>query len=363
MLVYAQHELRSAIRRALLLQHWSDLEAVRQELADSPLLAARFGESLHHVLETPELSAGEPVGRLHGLVLAVPVAITCKAGTLAALPHPLGAAFRQSLQERFPGKVAMRVVNRLVPQLVAHSMSARSLYELIKELASGESGPAAEAATAFRPHGRSQGQHYLFALALAPYHEDVAHYGDLQTDPGLLKWSASQTEAITSNFAERGWPLLVRVATPWRLGQMLSSPLLLSDVRELDGLLDDVASRQGCPVTALGADLAMRGGEAPGVWIDVRERPSGKSLARAFYRLPPLGAEAGAYRVAVRLASAGVQIAATDEALGRLVERAITLTKEPSPSEAKTAPESAKSRRIGRKLFGARVSGSSRLVS
>jgi hypothetical protein len=115
-----------------------------------------------------------------------------------------------------------------------------------------------------------------------------------------------------------------------------SSPLLLSDVRELDGLLDHVASRQGCPVTALGADLAMQGGEEPGVRIDIRERRSGKPLARGFYRLAPLGAEAGAYRVAVRLASAGVQLAAADETLARMVERAVTLTKEAPSSDAKS---------------------------
>jgi len=363
-LVHAQYELRNAMRRALLLQQWSDLENVQHELAGSAPLAARFSENLHHVLERPELSAGEPFGRLHGLVLAIPIAITCKAGTLTSLPHSLESAFRESLQERFPGNAAMRLVNRLVPQLVAHSMGARSLYEMIKELALGGSGPAAqpesEPATAFRLHGRSQGQHYLFALALAPHHEDLAHYGDLQTDPGLVKWSAAQTEAITSNFAERGWPLLVRVATPQRLGQMLSSPLLLSDVRELDGLLEHVASRQRCSVTALGADLAMRGGEAPGVMIDIRERRSGRPLARGFYRLAPFGAEAGAYRVAVRLASAGVQLAAADEALARLVERAVTLTKDAPPSEARTAPDIPKSRRFGTRLFTARFSRSPR---
>jgi hypothetical protein len=361
-LVHAQYQLRSAIRRALLLQQWSELESVQHELAASSSLAARFSENLHHVLETLELSAGEPFGRLHGLVLAIPVAITCKAGTLTSLPHPLGSEFRESLQERFPGNAAMRLVNRLVPQLEAHGMGARALYELIRELASGGSDPAARSqpATAFRPDGRSQGQHYLFALALTPHHEDLPQYGDLQTDPGLVKWSAAQTEAITSNFAERGWPLLVRVATPRRLGQMLSSPLLLIDVRELDGLLDHVASRQGCPVTALGADLAMQGGEEPGVRIDIRERRSGKPLARGFYRLAPLGAEAGAYRVAVRLASAGVQLAAADETLARMVERAVTLTKEAPSSEAKSAPDIPKSRRFGTRLFSARFSRSPR---
>jgi hypothetical protein len=352
-LVHAQYELRSAIRRALFMQQWTFLESVLHELAVSPPLTARFSENLHHVLETPELSAGEPFGRLHGLVLAIPVAITCKTGTLSSLPHPLGSAFRESLQERFPGNVAMRLVNRLVPQLVAHSMGARSLYEMIRELASGGGGSPApsQPAAAFRPQGRSQGQHYLFALALAPQHEDLAHYGDLQVDPGLVKWSAAQTEAITSNFAERGWPLLVRVSTPRRLRQMLSSPLLLSDVRELDGLLDHFASRQGSPVAALGADLATQGGEEPGVRIDIRERSSGKSLARAFYRLASLGNEAGAYRVAVRLASAGVQLAAADEALARTVERAVALVKDAPPTEAKTAPDIPRSRRFGTRLF------------
>jgi hypothetical protein len=363
-LVHAQYELRSAMRRALLLLQWSDLENAQEDLAGSAPLAARFRENLHHVLETPELSAGEPFGRLHGLVLAIPVAITCKSGTLASLPHPLGSTFRASLQERFPGNAAMRLVNRLVPQLVAHSMEARSLYELIRELASGGGAAAAhpesQAATAFRTEGRSQGQHYLFALALAPHHEGLAHYGDLQTDLGLVKWSAAQTEAITSNFAERGWPLLVRVTPPQRLGQMLASPLLLSDVRELDGLLDHVASRQGCSVTALGADLAMREGEAPGVRIDIREHRSGRLLARGFYGLAPLVAEAGAYRVAVRLASAGVQLAAADEALAHLVERAVALTKDAPQSEAKAAPDIPKSRRFGTRLFGARFSRSPR---
>ncbi|HSD55060.1 MAG TPA: hypothetical protein VLC47_12890, partial [Burkholderiales bacterium] len=247
------------------MQQWPHLESVRQELAGSAPLAARFNENLHLVLETPDLSAGEPFGRLHGLVLAIPVALTCKVGTLSSLPHPLGPAFRESLQARFPRNPALRLVNRLVPQLVAHGMGPRALYELIRELASGASvlATAAESqpASAFVPEGRSQGQHYLFALALTPQHEDLALHmvGDLRTDPGLVKWAAAQTEAITSDFAERGWPLLVRVSTPRRLREMLSSPFVLSDVRELDGLLDHVASRRGAPVAMLGADLAMRG--------------------------------------------------------------------------------------------------------
>jgi hypothetical protein len=363
-LVRAQYELRSAIRRALVSQQWSQLESAQLDLAGSPSLAARFKENLHHELETPELSAGEPFGRLHGLVLAIPVTLTCKVGTLSSLPHPLGPAFLESLQARFPGNTAIRFVNRLVPQLVAHSMGARSLYEMVRELATGGTGLAAQLesqpAAAFQPQGRSQGQHYLFALALTPHHDDLALHGDLQTDPGLVKWAAAQTEAITSDFAERGWPILLRMSTPRRLRQMLSSPLLLTDVRELDHLLDHVASRQGSPVAMLGADLAMRGGEEPGVEIDIRERRSGAPLARGFYRLAPVGVEAGAYRVAVRLASAGVQIAAADEALSRVVERAVTLTKDAPPSGTKTAPESSKSRRFGAKLFGARFSRSPR---
>jgi hypothetical protein len=61
-------------------------------------------------------------------------------------------------------------------------------------------------------------------------------------------------------------------------------------------------------------------------------------LADAFYRLGALGAEAGAYRVAVRLASAGVELVAADDALRRAVDRAVTLANaapkaEPAPSQ------------------------------
>ena len=233
-LVHAQYELRNEMRRALLLQQWSDLESVERELVDSAPLAGRFSENLHHVLERPELSAGEPFGRLHGLVLAIPVAITCKVGTLASLPQPLESAFRESLQERFPGNAAMRLVNRLVPQLVAHGMEARSLYEMIRELASGgeRSGGTTRIGTGDRvPPARPQpGSALSVCFGACAASRGPRPVRDLQTDPGLVKWSAAQTEAITSNFAERGWPLLVRVATPQRLGQMLSSPLLLSDV-------------------------------------------------------------------------------------------------------------------------------------
>jgi hypothetical protein len=131
---------------------------------------------------------------------------------------------------------------------------------------------------------------------------------------------------------------------------MLASPLSLGDVRELDGLLEHFASRLNSPVNALRADLAMRGGEEPGVRIDICERRSGNFLARAFYRLASLGAEAGAYRVAVRLASAGAQLGAADDALARVVERAVTLTKDAQP-DVKTAPDAPKPRRLGTRLF------------
>ncbi|HSD53887.1 MAG TPA: hypothetical protein VLC47_06955, partial [Burkholderiales bacterium] len=72
------------------------------------------------------------------------------------------------------------------------------------------------------------------------------------------------------------------------------------------------------------------------------------------------GADAGAYRVAVRLASAGVQLAAADETLSRTVERAVTLVKDAPRPDTKTAPDISKSRRFGTRLFGARFSRSPR---
>lgn len=357
-LVRAQYELRGAVRRALVAQQWPLLESVQRELAGSPALAARFNDNLYHELETPELSGGEPFGRLHGLVLAIPVVLTCKAGTLSSLPRPLDAAFRETLQSRFPGTTAIRLVNRLVPQLAAHSMGAPALYDMIRELASGGRGNPEQEAQ-FQPDGRSSGQHYLFALALTPQHQDIALHGELDADAGLVKWAAAQTESLNSACAERGWPIVLRVSAPRRLRQMLASPLSLSEVREVDSLLDHLASRLGRPVTALRAELGMRGKEEPGVDIHIRERISGTPLARAFYRLPPLGADAGAYRVAVRLASAGVQLAAADETLERVVERAVTLTKEAPPPES-SRPDKPQPRRFGAQLFRTRFSRSPR---
>ena len=335
-LVSTQHELRSVLRRALVSRQWPQLEEARRELAGSPSLAARFDENLWSVLETPELGAQGPGARWHGLVLAIPVSLTARSGTLVSLPPQSARTLRSTLQERFPPDTGIRLVNRPVPQLVAHTMSAQSLYELIEELASGERGGPAATETdtgVFAPDGRSLGQHYLFALALTPRLEQVGLElpGDLQNNPGLIKWAAAQTERITSDFAERGWQLLMRVSPPQRLRDMLSSPPVLGDVRELDGLLEHAAARHGTPVAMLRADLAPpRGGEA-GLRVAISDRRDGKPLARALYRLAALGAEAGAYRVAVRLASAGVELAAADENLDGAVQRAIALTSAPEP--------------------------------
>jgi hypothetical protein len=374
-LVSIQYQLRAALRRVLVLRQWPHLEEAHRELKDSPSLAARFYESLHCVLETPELGAREPGAarearepgaRWHGLVLAIPVALTSRAGTLVSLPHPLALALRESLQERLPRGTGIRLANRPLPQFVAHTMGTRSLYELIAELASGEHGaaaaPGSQPASAFVPHGRSLGQHYLFALAVTTRPEQFALEipGGLQTEPGLVKWAGTQTEKITSDFAERGWPLLMRVSAPRRLREMLSSPPVLSDVRELDGLLDHVASKHGVPVTMLKADLALSDGEEAGLRIAISDRRVGTPLAHGLYRLAALGAEAGAYRVAVRLASAGVELVAADENLRRAVQRAIALTDSPAPSETATPGESPTSGPSGTKAFRSRFSRSLR---
>src|SRR5215470_14157002 len=266
-LVSAQHQLRATLRRALALRQWAQLDDVQRELASSPALAARFVESLHHVLETPELAAREPGARWHGLVLAIPVSIASRSGSVFALPEPLALVLRESLQARFPPGTGIRLVNRLVPQLVARSMPARSQYELVEELASGERAAAAAAGvpstSGFVPHGGSLGQHYLFALALTAHPEQLAleMAGDLHAAPGLVRWAVAQTERMTSDFAERGWPLLIRVSAPQRLSEMLSSPLLLGDVRELDGLLNHVSSRHTTPLAMLRVDLALEQSE------------------------------------------------------------------------------------------------------
>ncbi|HTO46375.1 MAG TPA: hypothetical protein VML91_01940 [Burkholderiales bacterium] len=337
-LVCTQHDLRAALGRSLVSRQWSQLDEAQRQMAGSPALAARFEESLRSVLEAPEFGAHESGARWRGLVLTIPVSLTARSGTLVSLPQEMAGTLRASLQQRFPADTAIRLVNRLVPQLVAHTMGVQSLYELIEELASGERGgpEAPEADTGvFAPEGRSLGQHYFFALALTTRLEQVGLElpGELRNDPGLIRWAALQTERITSDFAERGWQLLMRVSPPQRLRDMLSSLPVLGDVRELDGLLEHAATRHGTPVAMLRADLAPpRGGDA-GLRIAISDRRDGRPLARALYRLAALGAEAGAYRVAVRLASAGVELAAADESLNGAVRRAMTLTSAPVPPE------------------------------
>jgi hypothetical protein len=223
-------------------------------------------------------------------------------------------------------------------------MDTQSLYELIAELASGERGaagaPGSQPEGGFEPHGRSLGRHYLFALALTTRLEELGLElpGDLQADPGLVKWAAEQSERITSDFAERGWPLLMRVSPPRRLREMLSSSPVLGDVRELDGLVEHAAARAGTPVTTLKADLALTHGAEVGLRIVVSDRAGGTPIAHALYRLAALGAEAGAYRVAVRLASAGVELVVGDESLRGAVRRAVTLTTAPVPPETAATP-------------------------
>ena len=363
--VCAQHQLRATLRRALALRRWAELDEAQRELTGSPPLTARFNESLYHVLETPELTAREPGARWQGLVLTIPVSIASRSGSVPALPEPLALVMRESLQARFPPGTGIRLVNRLVPQLVAHAMPARSLYELVEELASGEraAAPALEVQSmnGFVAHGGSLGQHYLFALALTAHPEQLAleMTGDLHTAPGLVRWAAGQTERITSDFAERGWPILVRVSAPQRLSEMLSSPLLLFDVRELDRLLNHVASRHGTSLAMLRVDLALTHSEEAGLRITISDRGIETLLAHALYRIAALGAEAGAYRVAVRLASAGVELVTRDEHLVRAVQRAIALTREREPSatpprDGPTPPPSE------RKTFRSRFSRSAR---
>jgi hypothetical protein len=337
-LVCAQHDLRTALRRALVSRQWSQLDEAQRELAASPALAERFEESLWSVLETPEFGAHESGARWAGLVLAIPVSLTARSGTLVSLPQSVARTLRATLQERFPPDTGIRLLNRPVPQLVAHTMGAQSLYELVEELASGERGGLAAPETdsgVFAPEGRSLGRHYFFALALTTRLEQVGLElpGKLQDDPGLIRWAAVQTERITSGFAERGWQLLMRVSPPLRLRNMLSSPPVLSDVRELDGLLEHAAARHGTPIAMLRADLASpRNGEA-GLRIAISDRRDGRPLARVLYGLAALGAEAGAYRAAVRLASAGVELAAGSENLDDAVQRAVTLASVPVPPE------------------------------
>lgn len=336
-LVCAQYELRAALRRAVVARQWSQLGEAQRGVAGSPDVASRFDESLRSVLEAPELGAREGSARWYGLVLAIPVTLTSRSGTLLSLPSGLAHAFRDSLQERFPPGTGIRLINRPVPQLAAHALSVQALYELTGELAAGAGGadeiPGTQAEGAFVPDGRSLGQHYFFALALTTRPEQLAlDLPDLQAEPRLAKWAAEQTERISSDFAERGWPFLMRVSPPRRLREMLASSPVLGDVRELDAFLEHTAARVGAPVTALRAELALaRSGEV-GVRIALSDG-AGTPAAHALYRINSLGAEAGTYRVAVRLASAGVALKASDEILEGAVQRAIMLTNVPVPSD------------------------------
>jgi hypothetical protein len=345
-LVCAQHELRAALRHTLVSRQWSRLVEAQRNLTGSPL-ASRFDESLHAVLEMPELVAPEGGRRWHGLVLAIPLMISSRSEMLLALPSAMASALRASLEKQFPPGTAIRLIGRPVPQLAAHSMSAQALHDLIEELASG--APTNQAAAGPSPDrtfvapGRSLGQHYFFALALTqrPEQLNLELPGDLQTEPRLVKWAAAQTERITSDLAERGWPLVMRICPPRRLRDMLASVPILGDVRELDGMLENAASRLDAPITALRAELALAGGGEAGIRVTLSDRSDGAPLSRALYRIGTAGAAASAYRIAVRLASAGVELAAADENLDGTVRRAKMLTSVPVPSESASSTETA----------------------
>jgi hypothetical protein len=344
-LVTAQHYMQSAMRRALVLEQWSQLEEARNELKNSTSLAARFDESLHHVLERPELTSHGPGTHWHGLVLAIPVTVTSREGTLASIPGPLALAMRETLQARFPSGTGVRLNNHLTPQLFAHSMDTRSLYELVQTLASGEDAsgvdPGSQPANDFVLYGRSLGRHYLFGLAFTARAEqlDLDLPRDLRVEPTFVKWAAAQTELIGNDLAERGWQVLVRVHAPVRLRDMLALPPVLNDVREVDGFLDHVAAQHGIPIPMLRADISVGHVEEAGLRIVMSDRKVGMPLAEAFYRLGAMGGEAGAYRVAVRLASAGVELAAADDTLHRAVDRAVTLANAAPKAEPATSQE------------------------
>jgi hypothetical protein len=328
-LVSAQHYLQAALRHALVLEQWPRLDQAQSELQSSPALAARFNESLHHVLERPELSSHGLGAHWHGLVLAIPVAITSQSGTLVAVPAPLLHAMRETLQAQFPGGTGLRLVGHLTPQLIAHSMRTQALYELVRELAAGDGAidAGSRSENDFVLQGRSLGRHYLFGLAFTAHPDqlELELPRDLRTEPAFVKWAAAQTELINNDLAERGLQALARVYAPQRLREMLSLPPVLGDVREVDAFLDHVAAQHGIPIPMLRADLSVGRIEETGLRIVVSDRKLGAQLAECFYKLGALGAEAGAYRVAVRLASAGVELWATDEALRRAVDRAMTL--------------------------------------
>lgn len=336
-LVCAQYELRSALRRLLVAHQWAELEEARQAVASAPSLAARFKDNLHAVLELPELGSQTPGTRWHGLVLVVAAALASRSGTLVSLPHVVAQSMRESLEERFPTGTGIRLLNRPVPQLAAHSMTAQALQGLVDELASGagSAGSLTPPDGEFAARGRSLGLHYFFALALTTRPEQLGlEMPDFQADPRLAKWAADQTERITSDFAERGWPLLMRVSPPRRLREMLSSLPVLGDVRELDGLLEHCTARPSGAVETLRAELALSNAREPGVRIAIADAAGGAPIARVLYRFAAQGAEAAAYRVAVRLASAGVELVAADESLSGAVQRAVTLASAPEPPDA-----------------------------
>ncbi len=364
-LVCARHRMRVAIRHALVSQDWPNLDEAQKELQDSPSLAAEFNESLYHALETPELAAHGPGAHWHGLVLAIPVALASRDEALASLPHEIASALRESLQARFPSGTGVRLLGRLTPQLDAHSMGTRSLFELVGELASGEDGAAADLGphptNHLAPPGRSLGRHYLLGLAFTAHPEQFALEmpRDLRQEPGLVEWAAEQSEKISSDFADRGWEG-VSVSAPQRLREMLSLAPVLTDVREVDGLLDHVASRHGVPVTMLRADLSLKYGKEGGLRIAICDRRFGTPLAHSLFRLAPLGPGPDAYRVAVRLASGGVEIAAAGDTLRRAVERALTLT-HAAPASETTAPQAlTTSRPFTTKALWSRLSRSRR---
>ncbi len=365
-LVCAQHQMRVAIRRALVSCNWSDLDEAHDTLKDSPSLTARFNECLHHALETPELAAHGLGPHWHGLVLAIPITLASRDAALDSLPHPLANALRESLQARFPGGTSIRLLCRLTPQLVAHSMGTRSLYELVKELASGEDraedGLGPHPASDFVPHGRSLGRHYLFALAFTAHPDQLAleMAGNLRHDPGLIEWATAQTETICNDFAERGWPPDVHVSAPQRLREMLSLWPVITDMREVDGLLGHVASQHGVPITTLRADLSLIYGKEGGLRIAISDRSVGTPLAHSVYRLAPLSPGPDAYRVAVRLASAGVELTAEEDTLRRATERAIMLTNAVPASGATDAHAAPTARPLGAKAFLSRFSRSPR---
>jgi hypothetical protein len=185
-LVHAQYQLRSAIRRALLLQQWSELESVQHELAASSSLAARFSENLHHVLETLELSAGEPFGRLHGLVLATRRDHLQRPGRRLAAAS--GIEFARPVNASWQCRDAPHQppVPRRGPRHGARALCGDQ--ELARE---GISGVCPATAPGRRPQPVST----IVCFSATPHHEDSPSTGPSNRS-WLVKWSAAHTEAI-----------------------------------------------------------------------------------------------------------------------------------------------------------------------